>query len=167
MSKKKAYQRELVLALILLTLIGVYLLQNNTITHAEHDFHPNADSHTSDATLVFTSTIPYDVDLTGVNSLATAQRAFDTNSWLTFIAMNWPLDEDGNPLPNLTADGTPRWQTWKESFEVFKEDGSVPSPWGHSDIPNYICDNNKLSNTQRILYLANKADVLDEVKQAQ
>ena len=22
------------------------------------------------------------------------------------------------------------WETWKESTEVFKDDGSAPSPWG-------------------------------------
>lgn len=74
--------------------------------------------------------IPHDADTTGVTSLATARRAFDINSWQTFIALNWPTEKDGKPAPKIsTPKLPPLWTTWKDSYAVFLPDGGKPGPW--------------------------------------
>ena len=81
------------------------------------------------------SQIPNDVDNNKLQKFikdqefAKAQRLFDLNSWQTFLALNWPLNDSRQPLPNITDKGTPQWETWKESSEVFLPDGSAPAPW--------------------------------------
>ena len=51
-------------------------------------------------------------------------------SWQMFIGLNWPYVE-GKPQPKISSPGTPLYGIdWKESYEVFKEDGSKPSTMG-------------------------------------
>lgn len=50
-----------------------------------------------------------------------AQEPFDRFSWQAFIAVNWPLDEAGRPLPlgYTTPDaGTLRWETYATQPDV-------------------------------------------------
>lgn len=63
---------------------------------------------------------------------AAMQRLFDTFSWQSFIAVNWPADAQGNPDPNKKpgAPGPVVWEFYKEAYDVFKENGEAPSPWG-------------------------------------
>jgi len=93
------------------------------------------------------------------------QEMFDRFAWNEFIAINWPLDSEGNPLPNLNDQGTPRWLTWHESLQVFRPDGSDPK----DDTPR-LCPKN---SGQRELYLTSSvfantvdSDISDEVNQA-
>ena len=52
-------------------------------------------------------------------------RLFDIFSWQSFIAVNLPVDETDAQVKNSLVDSAaPRWATWKELHEVFKEDGS-------------------------------------------
>jgi len=94
------------------------------------------------------------------------QRYFDVFSWESFVAVNWPLDDNGNPLATISDSGTPRWETWKESLQVFRPDGGNPS----QDTPRR-CDNNP--GNMRELYLTSSVfsntvdqNIADEVNQA-
>lgn len=101
-----------------------------------------------------------------VKNFPALQRFFDLFSWQAFIALNWPLDAQKNPLPKLTDLGTPRWLTFHESLQVFRPDGSAPV-----ETTPIMCKNNK--ENRRELYVtssvfSNKVDkdIADEVNQA-
>ncbi len=57
-------------------------------------------------------------------------QEFNKFSWQALVAVFWPRDEKGNPLPKFTDEGVPTWMGWKEAFQVYREDGGDPSPWG-------------------------------------
>ena len=84
------------------------------------------------------SAIPHDIDndaikaldLDNQEDLAVGTRLFDILSWQTFTALNWPTGPDGTPKQSLKEKGDPQWATWKESYEIFLEDGSEPEGWG-------------------------------------
>jgi hypothetical protein len=95
------------------------------------------------------------------------QRLFDLFSWKTFIALNWPVDDEKKPLENLTDLGTPYWLTFHESLQVFRPDGSPPA----EKTPR-MCTNLK-NEDMRELYLTSSLfsntfdkDIADEVDQA-
>ncbi len=123
------------------------------------------------------STTPYDVDtaletkLMAENKVDDVQRMFDILAWQMFISVNWPTDAKGTPTPRITDNGIPIWESWKESFEIFKPDGSAPTPWGSpQDIPAHI--QVKMDKKARILFRTNKfaefmaADTANEIDQA-
>ncbi|MCI0530037.1 MAG: hypothetical protein L0Y56_21555, partial [Nitrospira sp.] len=81
------------------------------------------------------SQIPHDVDksfkaglsLTDPYQLAEAQRLHDIFSWQSFLAINWPVDDNGKPKAAISdPTGVPQWATWINSHDVFKPDGSAP-----------------------------------------
>lgn len=129
---------------------------------------------------VLTPVIPRDVDPTLKKELedeqkfADVQRLFDLVSWEAFVAINWPMNAEGKPMPKLSDAGTPTWASWKESFEVYKEDGSEPSRWGDSrDLNAEIPGHEDLAagatdKSNRVLYRNNKhvANIADESDQA-
>ena len=63
----------------------------------------------------------------------TVQRSADIFSWQEFLSLNWPVQPGQRGKPDgarpISAPGPRVWETWKESYEVFKPDGSVPGPW--------------------------------------
>lgn len=71
------------------------------------------------------STMPHDVATElglGYSSLNDNEVPFDVFSWQSFIAMNWPADQNGNPsAKSILHDSTsPRvWQYFKTPFDVF------------------------------------------------
>jgi hypothetical protein len=78
--------------------------------------------------------IPPDAALGPGFTLDSLQHDFDVNSWQTFVALNWPVGADGQADSAQTigasGDNATVWETYKESYEVFLEDGAQPSPWG-------------------------------------
>lgn len=58
------------------------------------------------------------------------QALYDDFAWQNFVAINWPTDDRGRPRPHLGDAGAPAWVGWRESFEVFAEDGATPAAWG-------------------------------------
>jgi len=52
---------------------------------------------------------------------AAAQNSFDIFSWQSFIALNWPVDRDGAPLPSLSTDDEhiPQWADYITPQELF------------------------------------------------
>lgn len=52
------------------------------------------------------------------------QPPFDIFSWQTFIALNWPSDANGNPLPGKLGDNpyAPRvWETYPDPIAIFDD----------------------------------------------
>src|SRR4029078_3248393 len=50
------------------------------------------------------------------------QRPFDNFSWQLFLALNWPADAQGNPLPGAIADHPeePRvWMSYARPVDIF------------------------------------------------
>lgn len=82
-----------------------------------------------------TSNVPHDVDnlfLIQNQNVEVRQRLFDILSWQTFLALAWPLDEEGRARPDLTDSGAPAWTTWKPSAALFRNGGLDPGSWDAS-----------------------------------
>ena len=83
----------------------------------------------------FSPEIPVDVDpaiqeaLKGEGDIYELNREFNKFSWEAFIAIMWPRDAEGNPMPNFTDEGKATWLGWKEAFQVYRKDGQKPAPW--------------------------------------
>src|SRR5437867_8683362 len=95
---------------------------------------------------------PYDVDmaleqkLLREGKLPEAQRLIEILSWQMFISLNWLVNQQGKPMPEISDNGNRIWETWKESFEIFKEDGSAPLKWGsRTEVPDEF--KNKINET--------------------
>ena len=72
----------------------------------------------------------FDASFIYLNLEKNAQNPFDLFSWQSFVALNWPASEAGNPLddPIGTHPTLPRvWQSWKQPAEVFGYTGEDPS----------------------------------------
>lgn len=120
---------------------------------------------------------PWDVDrklqaeLTAKGKFAQVQRLFEILSWQWFVALNWPVDEKGEPMPGIADEGVPTWFGWKESYEVFLPDGQKPAPWGVFTPPEHFADSANHKG-EKILFRTNKLadfghpDIEDEFKQA-
>jgi hypothetical protein len=84
---------------------------------------PQACAHAPHDTLC--SDIPHDVVAAfgfGYSQLAPDQRPFDNFAWQSFVALNWPADNQGKPLKAsiITHPEAPRvWEFYKTPFEVF------------------------------------------------
>ncbi len=143
-----------------------------------------SDSPKADKVITLGPQVPPDVDTKRVAELNAAknfpavQRLFDELSWQSFVALNWPQDEAGKPKSALTDTGTLPWETYSESYEVFKPDGSTPDPYGaprktlppigSDDLPNQG-DAALAAQGHRILHNLSSTgslNVLDEVNQA-
>ena len=65
--------------------------------------------------------------------LAKVERLFDIFSWQSFLAVNWPVDQDGQIKPSLAALSEktflPRWATWRVASSVFQSNGAAPGDW--------------------------------------
>lgn len=92
---------------------------------------PAANSGPCQATLLpadppsLNSSVPCAPNIPGADfgNIKTAQNGFDVYSWRTFIALNSP--RDGKPL-GTTNDNPTVWETYKESYQVFRPDGKDP-----------------------------------------
>jgi hypothetical protein len=130
------------------------------------------------------ATIPTDVDtkqqadLTKAGRYPEVQRLFDELSWQSFVALNWPRDAEGKAKSALTDTGNLTWESYSESYEVFKPDGSKPDPYGaprtrlppisKDDLPNQG-DAALAAQGHRVLHNLSSTGtltVLDEVNQA-
>ena len=56
-------------------------------------------------------------------------EAFNEFSWKAMVAIFWPRDKEGKPMPNFTDEGKSTWLGWKEAAQVYRKDGGVPAPW--------------------------------------
>jgi len=88
---------------------------------------------------------PHDTSL----SPEKARPFFDSFSWQSFIALNWPAakgvrgvpDQPDNPKVFQSApNGTPVvWGTYKDSFDLFGQGDQRPSPWESMQSPVAEC----------------------------
>lgn len=106
---------------------------------------------------------PYDVDTTlekqllSEKKVAETQRIFEILSWQMFISLNWPLGEDGKPKPEISDEGHRAWESWKESYEIFREDGTKPHVWGSKpDLPEEFQDKIKQIGDVDVLFRTSK-----------
>lgn len=103
----------------------------------------NTDSETF-VPVVFSPKIPHDVDpvlqkkLKEEGNIYDLNKAFNEYSWQAFVAINWPVDKNGKPLPNFTDKGTANWMKWKEAQEVYRNDGMKPAPWEGLRVNNQL-----------------------------
>jgi hypothetical protein len=80
--------------------------------------------------------VPPDVDPTTLARLkkegktAEIQALYDQLSWQSFVALNWPTDDAGKTKSKVGEPGGRAWMSYRESFDVFFEDGAAPKPWG-------------------------------------
>jgi hypothetical protein len=94
------------------------------------------DTAELESPLPFTPNIPADVDpaiqsrLKQAGNFNELNKKFNEFSWQAFIAIMWPRNAQNQPMPKLTDPGTASWLGWKEAYQVFRSDGSVPTPWG-------------------------------------
>jgi hypothetical protein len=83
-----------------------------------------------------TSEFPRDVDrvllakFKARKELPHEHLLFNLFSWREFVAVTWPLDDTGQPLPSINDPGRRLYDTWKTDGDTFLPDGSRPAPWG-------------------------------------
>ena len=116
-----------------------------------------------------TTKLPYDLDSLKSDPTAKSthpaecdvfetQKMFDLFSWGTFIGLNWPADEQGNPLPGKigSAPDAPRvWETYLQPSQIFRPNGAEPLPWGTPEGP-----------TRSLGSISKHTHILDEVDEA-
>jgi hypothetical protein len=82
--------------------------------------------------------LPFDVDEDKVRELVSkgevteAHRLFGILGWQTFIALNWPATDNGEPdlKAGISDNKTWRvWNYWRSAGSLFKKDGEAPAPW--------------------------------------
>ncbi|HEY6232061.1 MAG TPA: hypothetical protein VIW64_12440, partial [Pyrinomonadaceae bacterium] len=98
--------------------------------------------------IVLSSAVPHDaiIPKSHIGNPTAIQVDFDTLSWNTFIALNWPSDPKyrGRPDPDpgkkigLEDYSNVVWETYKESYDVFIADaqGNPVRPTGWNSVPN-------------------------------
>lgn len=96
------------------------------------------------------------------------QRSADIFSWQEFIALNWPAlsGQRGEPdsSKQISAAGPRVWETWKEEYEVYRENGKPPLPWNAPEEVPRGCDT---GGAAKVFFRTQKIDdVVDSTVQA-
>lgn len=119
--------------------------------------------------------IPLDVSIPdGVTTPEQARPYFDTFSWQSFVALNWPAaaaprgtpNQPNNPSVFLTATtgGQPVvWGTYKEEFELFDQGRNRPTAWDDPSIPINPCGGTQLPPGQKVFVRYSKGDSVVEI----
>lgn len=102
------------------------------------------DAGTPGVKIVLDPTIPPDATFgPNASTLAQLQHDFDTYSWNTFIAANWPVGADGgvDPTqpPGKNGDNPTVWQGWMPATSIFLAGGATPPAWGAPPVLPAIC----------------------------
>jgi len=97
----------------------------------------NAGGEDAKSPITLSPDIPVDVDPALQEKLKAQNdnfyelnQEFNKFSWQAFVAIMWPRDKDGKAMPKFNDEGKATWLGWKEAFQVYREDGEAPSPWG-------------------------------------
>lgn len=111
----------------------------------------------------------------GVTTPEQARPYFDSFSWQSFIALNWPADpvrrgqpkspDDPGAMRRAAAGAPTVWGTYKEAYELFGQKAERPTPWDSFLVPVPACPS--ASESSKVLVMASKmGSLLDEVNQA-
>lgn len=123
----------------------------------------------------FSGNIPLDVNIpSGVTTPEQARPFFDTFSWQSFVALNWPAAPSPRGTPNQPDNpsiftgnqygGQPVvWGTYKEKFELFDQGRNRPTAWDDPTIPVNPCGNAAVQPGQRIFVQYSKGDSVVEI----
>ena len=101
-------------------------------------------------TPLLSGNIPLEVPLPPadiINDPVLSRPFFDTFSWQSFIALSWPADAANRGIPiepnspekfrqtNTTVGSSAPvvWETYREGFELFPRNNSVPPEWNSAD----------------------------------
>lgn len=141
-------------------------------------------SPTPTCNIVLSSAVPHDaiIPQSHIGNPTAIQFDFDTLSWNTFIALNWPADPNNNGQPDpdpskkigLQDYGPVVWETYKPTYNVFVADGQgnpvAPAAWNSQPSPPPGCDQNtaytaKLGKPVRVVKNISK-DGLNEFLEA-
>lgn len=101
-------------------------------------------AQTDGGTIVLSPVLPPDVSVPQSNpTLEDLQHDFDSYSWNTFIAANWPVGTDGgadpNALPGKDGDNPTVWEHWMPATSIFLANGAPPPAWGSPPVLPPIC----------------------------
>jgi hypothetical protein len=116
------------------------------------------------APVSFSPEIPVDVDpalqqkLKAAGDIHALNQAFNHYSWQALVAIFWPRDDKGAPMPRFNDPGQPTWLGWKEVFQVYRTDGSTPTPWGSTRTGQGtgLSDTSFLSDKYARVFLSNR-----------
>ncbi len=110
-----------------------------------------------------------------INSPVQIRPNFDSFSWQSFIALNWPAasgsrgvpEQPDNPEVFIKAGpGTPVvWGTYKDSEELFGQGAQRPTPWESTNIPVNPCPNAP-AGQKTLIFLSKGNTPLMQTKQA-
>jgi hypothetical protein len=85
--------------------------------------------------------LPFDVTITGDKLETTILHDFDLFSWQSFIALSWSTDD--SEMIGINGDNSTKWETWKNAYDIFLENGETPQPWGTpGQYPSSCTDSN-------------------------
>ena len=111
-------------------------LTNWLTTVVAEDRLPSADNLLDALPVQMTADIPTDVDRVLLEKLKAAKELprehlmFDILSWREFVAVCWPVNDDGIAMQDINDSGRKRFATWKTDNDIFLPDGGRPAPWG-------------------------------------
>jgi hypothetical protein len=123
----------------------------------------------------FSGNIPLDVTIpSGVTTPEQARPFFDTFSWQSFVALNWPAAAAPRGTPNqpntpsvflnAASGGQPVvWGTYKEEFELFDQGSNRPTAWDSSTIPVNPCGDTPVAPGQKVFVRYSKGDSVVEI----
>ena len=124
----------------------------------------------------FSGNIPLAVSIpSGVSTPEQARPFFDTFSWQSFVALNWPAAAGSRGTPNQpntpsvflnAASGAQPvvWGTYKEDFELFDQKNNRPTPWESSTIPVNPCGGTQIDPGQKVFVRYSKGDSVVEIE---
>ena len=73
------------------------------------------------------------------DAIALYQPYFDQFSWQTFVALNWPATENGEPDTGKWIGADVKdisvWEHWMNADDLFPGSGKEPAPWGRMYVP--------------------------------
>jgi len=117
--------------------------------------------------------LPLTVNIpSGVSSPEQARPFFDSFSWQSFIALNWPAAKTPRGTPNQPNDpsvflnaakGAPVvWGTYKEDFELFNQGSNRPAAWEAPNTSVGVCTS--AAAGQKVFVRYTKGDSVVEIQ---
>ena len=134
---------------------------------------PTPDETTGPPQPSINGNLPLSVNVpSSVTTPTEARPFFDTFSWQSFIALNWPVsntrgvpqDPDDPAVFKNAPNGTPSvWGSYREAFDLFGQGENRPPEWDSNETGTTPCD----PKGGKLLLMANKGGtLLDGINEA-